>query len=42
MLTKVDSSVVDFFTEMEKQSNIYLDDDIEPLEAREMIKDDIN
>ncbi len=41
-IQKVDSSVVDFFTEMEKQSNIYLDDDIEPLEAREMIKDDIN
>ena len=27
-IEKVDPSVVDFFGEMEKESNIYLDDDI--------------
>lgn len=41
-IQKVNSSVVDFFTEMEKESNIYLDDDVEPAEAKEMIKDDPN
>ena len=30
-IEKVDPTVIDFFGEMEKQSNIYLDDDIEPL-----------
>ena len=33
-IEKVDSTVVDFFGEMEKESNIYLDNDIQPLEAR--------
>lgn len=34
-IEKADPSVVDFFNEMEKESNIYLDeDDAEPLEAR--------
>lgn len=41
-IQKVNPSVVDFFTEMEKESNIYLDDDVEPAEAKEMIKDDPN
>lgn len=41
-IEKVNSTVISFFGEMQKQSNIYLDDDIEPMEPREMVKDSFN
>lgn len=41
-IEKVDPSVVDFFSEMEKESNIFLEDDIDPLTPHEIAQDNFD